>query len=164
MNISTMLRSSAVKRFHTMRTITDNTIAEHGWGVACLVWEITLGTCSGKLLAASLHHDCAEYVVGDVPAPAKRELGIGEQLNTLEDRILRHQGCVNTEDLSAEERRTLKMADCLDGLLFCVREKGLGNRTIGDVYTKYRDYIIGMSPEGTEQVIFTAIINEWENA
>lgn len=164
MNIATMLRASATKRFHTMRTITENTVAEHGWGVACLVWELTLGQCRTVLLGAALHHDLAEHVVGDVPAPAKRELGIGERLNALEDRLLRHQGCVNTEDLSPEERRTLKLADCYDGMMFCVREKGLGNRTLGEVFVKYHSYVTALSPDGVELEILTAIVNEWEIA
>lgn len=162
MNIATMLRASATKRFHTMRTITENTVAEHGWGVACLVWELTRGQCSATLLAAALHHDLGEHIVGDVPAPAKRELGIGERLNALEDRILRHQGCVNTADLTALEARTLKLADCYDGMLFCVRERGLGNRTLNDVFTKYHSYVSALNPEGAELEILTAIINEWE--
>jgi 5'-deoxynucleotidase YfbR-like HD superfamily hydrolase len=88
---------------------------------------------------AALAHDLAEHMVGDIPAPAKRELGIGEQMNSLEDKLLKIANL--TFEITDEEKRILKLADCAQGAMFCIRERSLGNRGVDIVFSRYMSYI-----------------------
>lgn len=152
----------SVRRFHTVRTIEPNTVAEHSFGVAWLVWVLTDGQARSRLLMACLAHDLAEQEVGDVPAPAKRALGIGVDINELEERILATNGLNYT--LTTEEQRTLKLADCLDGMLYCTQERKQGNKFVDDVFDRYRSYVESMVPQGVEREVFNAVITMNEEA
>lgn len=97
------------------------------------------GCPSTQLLMAALGHDLAEQYVGDIPSPTKRELKISEKLGHLEDTILHRHGAHVI--LTADEKRTLKIADCLDGMMFCVSELRSGNRRAHIIYERYLSYI-----------------------
>ena len=152
----------SVRRFHTVRTIEPNTVAEHSFGVAWLVWILTEGQARARLLMASLAHDLAEQEVGDVPAPAKRALGIGPDINELEDRILAANGVAFV--LTPEEQRTMKLADCLDGMLYCAQERKQGNKFVDEAFEKYHSYVTSMNPQGVEREVFDAVITMNEEA
>lgn len=151
-----------VRRFHTVNTIGTNTVAEHSFGVVWIIWLLTGGQCRPKLLMAGAAHDLAEQVVGDVPSPAKRALGIGQDIDELETKILADHGTAFV--LTPEEARTLKLADCLDGLLFCAKERSQGNRRIDGVADKYAEYIAEMNPCGVERDVFDAVKSILEDA
>ncbi len=113
------------ERFHTRPGLRRNTTAQHSHGVAMLCYWLADRKPSANLLMSALTHDTAEQVVGDVPAPTKWALG-SEQLDCLEQDALNAQGL--TFPLSGIEERQLRMADALDGLLYCSTELQLGNR------------------------------------
>ena len=144
-----------VRRFHTVRTLTDNTVAEHSFGVAWFAWLLTEGTARPKLLMACLAHDLAEQLVGDVPSPAKRALGVGNDLDELENKILEGQGL--SFSLTPEEQRTLKLADCFDGMMFCLRERKMGSTLTNDAFFAYAGYVAAMKPSGVEAKILDTI-------
>lgn len=155
-------RGGSVRRFHTVRTISPNTVAEHSFGVVWFLWLLTGGQCRAKLLMAGASHDLAEQTVGDVPSPAKRALGIGHDLDELETRILADHGVAFT--LTPEEARTLKLADCLDGLLYCAQERKQGNRWVDEIADKYAEYLTEMNPQGVEREAFDAVKTILEEA
>lgn len=145
-----------VQRYHTVTTLTPETVGHHSHGVAliCLLLE---PLASRELLRAALVHDLAEQHVGDVPSPAKRTLGFAEQLDSLEQDILRRElgGC--ERELTAAEQRTLKLADLAQGALKCAREVELGNRRMRAVFNRYLAYAESMIPHGAERELFDSI-------
>ena len=155
-NLVEFIRSGlAVKRFHTRPTIKEDTVGMHSAGVALFCAILTENTCSTTLLLAALTHDLAEQVYGDIPSPSKKLLDIWGSLGELEDETLDSAGL--KFDLSDEERRTLKIADCLDGMYFCVSEKWLGNRSLEDIYHRYDEYLEALTPFTVTE---SAVINE----
>lgn len=160
--VDLLMKGAETRRFHTVRTITDNTVAEHSWGVAALVWVLTRGQCSAAMMMAALTHDIAEHFVGDVPSPTKRALQISASLSAIEDTVLATAEFVF--ELTAEEQRLLKLADCLDGMLFCVRERQLGNTGIRKVYGRFESYVKELSPTGFEYTVLSTIQRAWHRA
>lgn len=135
-----MLRGGEVQRFHTLRTIQEDSVGYHSFGVAWLC-HLLEPAARKELILAALAHDLAEQEVGDTPAPTKLALGISESMGKLEDSILRREGF--GVDLSHGEKLVLKLADCFQGMLFCIRERSLGNRGVELVFVRYRGYVTG---------------------
>ena len=134
--------ASGVLRFHTARTIHDETVGQHSFNVCNLLLMMTNGELSRDLLIAALLHDMGEPAVGDVPSPVKRAmpLPVREELDRLESEAV---ATIHPyfPTLSVEESMTLKLADLLDGLMKCRDELRLGNRGIRDIGDRYVSYI-----------------------
>lgn len=143
-----------VTRYHTVRVLQQETVGHHSFGVAMYCY--LMGSPSANLLMAALTHDLAEHITGDCPAPAKRELGIGEAMNALEDRILRDIGL--EFPLTDAERRTLKLADIFQGMSFCTRELQLGNQNIRPIFNRYKSYAEEKVLVGAERELFDTIM------
>lgn len=157
-----MQRGGETTRYHTLMTLQRETVSSHSFGVAWFVYFLD-PYCRSTVLLAALAHDLAEHQVGDIPAPAKRELGIGEQMNALEDRLLRAAG-FNFE-LDLEEKRILKIADCAQGAMFCIRERSLGNRGVEVVFSRYMSYIAERSGLGKTETELVETLNQlWKDA
>lgn len=140
-----MLDGGAVQRYHTLRTVQRQTVAEHSFGVAWLVYLLTSGAPSVALLLAAMGHDLAECETGDLPAPAKRSLGISAQFDAYEQHVMRAAGVVLPE-LTSAEQRTLKLADTCELLLFCLHEMSLGNFGMLPVFTRGMQYVGELRP------------------
>jgi 5'-deoxynucleotidase YfbR-like HD superfamily hydrolase len=128
-------------------TIKPDTDAAHSFGVAMLCSLLVGVTSQGhtkasaSLLMAALTHDLAEQFTGDVSAPAKRHLGMRQQLHDLEQQELRKYGLDYEQHLTVVELQALDLADCMDGLLYCCRELSLGNKNVQLVWRKYCSYV-----------------------
>ena len=158
-----VMRGGETGRFHTLRTIQQDNVAQHSFGVAWFCHLLMDGQADSTLLLAALAHDLAEQVVGDMPAPAKRELNVTIKMAELEDDILRKAGFEFI--LTDEQRRIMKLADCLQGMLFCIRERSLGNRGVDPVCTRYRSYIEGITRiQGIEKEVVATMDNLWQEA
>lgn len=155
-----IIAGTEVKRYHTVTTLVQETVGHHSHGVAMMTMLID-PAASRELLLAALMHDLAEHQVGDIPSPAKREYGIGEQVSELEDRLMRAAGLV-IPDLNAKDARTLKLADIAQGALFCAREMSLGNQRMKTVFDRYMSYAQTMLLVGREREVFN-IIEEISN-
>ena len=92
------------------------------------------------LIMAALTHDLAEQLASDVSAPAKRLLGIREQLHDLESDELADYDLNYEQHLTADEAVILKLADCFDGMLYCCRELALGNRNVMLIWRRFAEY------------------------
>jgi 5'-deoxynucleotidase YfbR-like HD superfamily hydrolase len=149
----------ATKRFHTLRTIQENTVGHHSCGVALLVAELSESTPRAELLLACLRHDLAEHKSGDSPAPAKREGGFGELLNDYESKLLEEQW--GKAGLTSDEFRIFKIADCLDGIMFCISERTMGNRHLDGAYRNFRSYIEELQPTNHESYIIGVVCAPW---
>ena len=155
-----IIAGSEVERYHTVRTLTTETVGHHSHGVA--MFCVLLRGCQApkELLLAALVHDLAEHQLGDIPSPAKREYGIGEQVNALEEKLLHNAGLSFT--LHPDDARTLKLADIAQGAVFCVREMELGNSGMKDVYDRYRSYAEAFLLLGRERELFDLIHNQYK--
>lgn len=151
-----IIAGSEVKRYHTVRTICEETVGHHSHGVAMLCLLLTDYEASSQLLYAALIHDLAESVTGDIPSPTKREYGIGEQVTNLEERLLKGAG-FSLPELSKREQRVLKLADIAQGALFCVREVELGNYKMHIVFDRYISYAEQLILVGREAELFNLI-------
>ena len=143
MNIDTLkfIRGGGeTTRFHTMRVIHQETVGQHSFGVAWLCYLLTDGAPSATLLLHALAHDLAEHVTGDMPGPAKRAMGIREVMQEFEDVAIEAAG-IELPPLNGTQLKVLKIADALDGMLACCREKWLGNRGAEAVYYKFLSYV-----------------------
>ncbi len=150
-----ILAGAEVVRYHTVTTLQRETVGHHSHGVACLALMID-PEASRSLLLAALFHDLAEHQTGDIPSPAKREYGIGDQVDKLERRLMLEAGIMFPE-LNPEDARTLKLADIAHGALFCLREMSLGNRRMRAVYDRYMSYAHQMVLVGSAKRLFNLI-------
>jgi 5'-deoxynucleotidase YfbR-like HD superfamily hydrolase len=160
-----LVRGGQVRRFHTIDTIKDNSVAEHSYHVALLCWLLTIGQPSTDLLLAALMHDIPEFVTGDIPANTKRDLGLCEKCEELEAGILRSmlEGLEHYR-LTGPERRVLQLADCMAGMLQCVRERMLGNRNVEGAYNNWTEYVRELKPVRHEYDVLDAISGMWRDA
>jgi len=149
------LAGSEVTRYHTVTTLVKETVGHHSHGVAILVLMLD-PSASRDVLLAALFHDLSEHLTGDIPSPAKREYGIGDQVNELEERMMLEAGIVIPK-LSPQDQRTLKLADIAHGALYCCREMSMGNRRMKDIYARYIGYAEQMMLRGRERELFNII-------
>lgn len=133
-----IINGSETKRYHTVRTISEETVAHHSHGVALLCTFLSPNP-SASLLKAALMHDLAEHVTGDIPSPAKRAYGISEQVSDREDLLMREAG-LSIPTLTSEEERILKLADIFQGAIFCLRECEMGNLRMAEIFERYMSY------------------------
>mgnify|MGYP001572832873 CR=1 FL=1 len=129
-------------RFHTVDVHTRQDIGNHSFGVAWLCELLTGGGASKNLIMAALAHDLAEHMVGDIPSPAKRALGISKMFDEFEGKHLEEAGIAKYgNSLTPEECDILKYADMLEGMTFCVRERKFGNQNVDIIFGRFYSYI-----------------------
>lgn len=158
-----VMGANHVRRYHTVPLLKDDTVASHSFGVAWLCYLLAEGTPSVHLLMAALSHDLPEQVWGDVPSPAKRMLGLNDTVNGLEEKTLRQYHCYF--ELSQSEKRILSMADCFEGMLRCVLERRMGNKTVDNHFRRYADYLseIGCLSDN-EIAVFKSVQELWRES
>ncbi len=154
-SIAAIRIAGEVKRYHTKRTIGVQSVGEHSWNVALLVFAL-VKTPSLDLIKAALLHDVAEVSVGDIPAPVKRSSPeMKEQVNKLEDDFLRRIG-IDYPELSIGEENILKVADTLELVLYCQEQMHMGNAALNPVYQTGLTYLYGYldkSPQVVSQKV-----------
>lgn len=144
-----------VTRYHTVTTIDRETVGHHSHGVAMLCLLID-PDASRSLLIAALLHDLAEHVTGDIPSPAKRLYGIGEQVSELEKTLL-EEAHLPMPCLAPHEARVLKLADIAQGAMFCAKEISLGNAKMLKVFDRYLSYAEPLITTARARELFNAI-------
>ena len=150
--IEFFVAGAETERYHTVRTLQSETVGHHSHGVAlyCILMKASPDTVRAALL-----HDLAEHQLGDIPAPAKRQYGIGAVVNDLEEQLLRSVGLGTA--LLPSEQRVLKLADIFQGMTFCIREMQMGNRSIDTIYRRYASYAEDHVLVGLEREIFDTL-------
>lgn len=137
--LTQIMKGGAVKRYHTVTMIQEQTVAAHSWGVACVLLDV-LTYPSAELLKAALYHDVAESMVGDCPATTKwRYPDLARELNKAEDEVesLLGVSCL----LSDTEKQCLKFADMADLVLHCLKDYRLGNRDSLEIVNRGLAYL-----------------------
>ena len=154
-----VVEGGAVQRFHTRPGLTPYTDAAHSHGVALLCHRLTGGAASANLLMAALTHDLGEQYAGDMSAPAKRALHMRERLKRAEDAQLAKYGLAFS--LTEEEARVLNLADQLEGMLWCCRERFLGNTYVELVYNKWYRWSLQAGFTELERPVWEAVTILW---
>lgn len=136
----TMLRMGGqVRRFHIAPIIGEQTLAEHQYHVAMLcywLWrEAYQEEPSMHLMMVALTHDLPEQYTGDMPANVKRDSILKERMDALEEEFVEQYAL--GWPLTDEEKLVLKWADTLEGLLFCLEQKRLGNTNLGLIVSRW---------------------------
>jgi 5'-deoxynucleotidase YfbR-like HD superfamily hydrolase len=127
---ATLFRDAGnVRRYHTQRTLRQQTVAEHSFGVLMLVLQVE-PIVSLHLIKAVCHHDLPELMTGDIPAPAKRA---HPQMDTYleEFEASLEPLYYDTQWLNHDEQALLKWADTMELVLWCLEEWRMGNHTTG---------------------------------
>jgi 5'-deoxynucleotidase YfbR-like HD superfamily hydrolase len=154
-------RAGDVARFHTRPQLQPQNVGAHCYGVAWLCWLLRGGRPTAELLYAALIHDTPEFVTGDTPGPIKHQMGNG--LVEMERAVYR-KAQLREPELDDEERRVLHLADSLDGLRHCVRERQLGNQLLKTCYERYRSKSEQLARLAHERYVLDFIVNQWEKA
>lgn len=119
-----LYNAGAVKRWHTVRTIQDQTVADHSWGVISILLQIC--EPSVQLLHVAAFHDMAEASSGDIPAPIKWAYPkLGAALDEVEKDF--NETHRLDMELNAYEHQLLKWADMMELVMFTTTEIQLGN-------------------------------------
>jgi len=156
-----LYNGEATKRFHTVRTLGQNTVAEHSFTMLWLIFLMKEGKWQhiDHIFMAAITHDIAEWKAGDMPAPSKRATKMGEALSAYEGHLLSQVNLYFS--LDEEDKRILKLADCLSGLLFCVTERAMGNTFVTESFNNYCAYIKELEPALIEKELFDIIVQKW---
>lgn len=136
-NLPALLDGGFIERYHIkgQRMLTRQSVAEHSWRMAAILYTIWPG-CRVELLWAHLMHDVSERVTGDMPANIKwaNPVMSGEvnRISTAEEERLGIRF-----PLDAEERRLLAWVDRYEGAVHCGDEIMLGNQLVVGTFNRY---------------------------
>lgn len=145
LRLSTIYNGIGTTRFHCFRTLHKQNVGEHSAGVALLYDFLAEDKATLEGMRAALQHDLAEHKFGDMPAPIKRALPdmngmtFREFFSGLEDDHMVEHG-FQTDVLSPEDARWLKMADAADGAMYCALETQMGNKRMFEVGKTFMIY------------------------
>jgi 5'-deoxynucleotidase YfbR-like HD superfamily hydrolase len=118
--------AGGVKRYSTWPTITQQTVSQHCWRVACLYVEI-FGMPRAEVLYYCLHHDSGELWAGDIPFMVKDKTpGLREASQKAEQEGFQRLG-ITLPELTDEEKAQVKIIDILEMHEFGCHELKLGN-------------------------------------
>lgn len=141
MNLGELMRIGDVKRWHTVRTALDQTLADHSARVALialrLYWYHTGRTDNADiaaLLTTALLHDAAEVHLGDPPPAGKTTAYVAAEVVLLSDLPPLFKGGVQNYELKS----IVKVADRIEAWLW-IRENAVGNHSLGVVDRCYKE-------------------------
>lgn len=146
----TLYDSADVKRLHTVPTRAVQTVGQHTHGTMLFAAELICHARNAGhtinaewVLMELLTHDAPELVTGDIPAPVKRRSeGLVQTLAVMEVNFYADLH-IESEELSELERGIVKASDILDLMMFCIRERQMGNHhpRIGVVMANVHSYL-----------------------
>lgn len=143
--ILSLRASGHVKRWHTIRTITQQTVAEHS-GQALTLLLMLHPDPSIRLIRTVLWHDSSERVAGDVPAPMRRAFpSFAKQYEEIEEVVAMRWHPEALETLNDEEQRWLKAVDTLELFLHAHDECRLGNCEFHIIFQRAKNYLMTLT-------------------
>lgn len=159
--IDFLYQAGETRRFHTWPVIRERTIAHHSWHVAQLL-HILYGQeepgIRPVLTMAALAHDMAECKMGDLPSPGKRAMSehfenFRAKWGEAEEKILSKYAFDWDKFLDDEERRKLKFCDNLEGALYCINERQMGNKLIAEAFWNFYTYLTEIQSSYNTEVL-----------
>lgn len=149
--VALLRAGGAVRRWHTLPTATEQTVAAHSWGVAVLLLEVWPERATRTMLQYALGHDVAECHTGDVPATAKwRSAELRSALRAEEDSWATEHGLERWTSpealgLTTEMHDVLRAADMLELVLWCDEQEELGAGTLHAVRARGIGFLRGLA-------------------
>lgn len=113
-------------RYHAAPTVTPQMLGHHAWGVAVIALYLTGGNPSAELLKACILHDAAELFTGDVPFSVKRDNREAKAMYELMEAQAHTNLVMELPDLTLSDQAILKLADTLEGLIWCYKNEREG--------------------------------------
>jgi len=110
MKINDILRASGVTRWHIVRTVRPQSLAEHTFDVTMIARAVAkiAGYDDYEITKAALLHDLDEIITGDFPTPTKQKArDNGWELNDLGKRYKEITG----RELNPDEALIIQLAD-----------------------------------------------------
>ena len=151
-SLKALYRAGFVKRAHAIDTLHVHTIAEHCYGMGCVVVYLCkmndAEDCLGPLLQAVLYHDAPESHTGDVPAHIKKNSAAIEHALAEIETMWRLGVDLKMPELTEWEAALLDVADRIDLCMLCAHEHMMGNNSaqLRTVFARAQDY--AMSANG----------------
>tara|TARA_R110000796_G_scaffold252638_1_gene389679 strand:- start:6281 stop:6781 length:501 start_codon:yes stop_codon:yes gene_type:complete len=140
-NIFEIMDCGVVKRYHTLETIGEQSIASHSWGVA-IILEYLKPDVSKDLIMKALTHDVTEAYTGDMPSPLKwAHPEVKKVLDKVEEKYEELLGVDQYSIISAEEKILYKQADMFELLFFCMKQRRMGNTNMNKVFSKGVEFL-----------------------
>lgn len=152
-----LMDAGETRRFHTVPVLREQRVDSHSWRLALLLYVLYGQEEPGVsmiLLMAALAHDGAEQIVGDLPAPSKRNMdevlsglkhfggkSFRDHWGDMEQKLLSKVGMDFEKYLNDEEKRRLKLCDSMEGMLYCLREREMGNQKIAECFANFHSYV-----------------------
>ena len=138
-NLQDISRSGHVTRWHSVRTLRDQTLAEHHYMVTMLVnkmvKEIPIEPIKDSerllLIEYALWHDTPELLMGDIASPLKRRIedisGKNNPIKQIEKEIAPWLSTLSEKiEAKPELHIIFKLADVMDAIIF-INQEGIGN-------------------------------------
>lgn len=116
------LESGRVIRYHAVPSVHQplQILAHHQWNVAVLLMHLTDFKVSAQLLMEAILHDTGELITGDIPYTLKRDHPELKKMLSLIELEARRTDTIHCAfGLTPEETALLKVADTLDGVIWC---------------------------------------------
>lgn len=137
---TSLANAGRVRRYHTWPSLTQETVASHGWRVATIYCEV-FGLPRAEVLYHCLVHDGGELVTGDPPYPVKRNNPkLKSEHDRIEDEALSCMLPVMVkQSLSDDELAKVKVCDVLQMWEHGVHEHRLGNQFMVPIINDCRD-------------------------
>ena len=109
MRIQDIMLAQDVKRWTIVRTIRDQSLAEHTFNVVMISRAIAanLGIDDTKIIKYALDHDLDEILTGDIPTPAKDRLKISTSYDGK-----------SFEECNSQEASIVALADIIEAIAF----------------------------------------------
>lgn len=147
-----------IKRFHTVLTIGEQTIASHSWNVAMIVMTIK-PDASTNLLKAALVHDMAEIETGDIPAQVKWScVRLANAVKDIEEDFEAEHDIIFP--LTEEEALILKIADMMELVQYVHEQWKMGNRHLEGAFIRGVDYLNRLELNHEAKEMLASILKE----
>lgn len=159
-------RGGQVQRMHMIPTLMPQNVAAHSFGVAWWCWLLSHDNQpSANLLLAALGHDLPEGVTGDIPAPTKYMLELGDKLQQAEV-AADMAGGIPLFELTEAEALILRLADNFELLQHCVREHCMGNncRQLSEMMENVINYVKPLLKTNLHTRVLDTLITQWASA
>ncbi len=141
--ITQLREASNVERSHTIPHHGSYTVGKHSYDMVMALLVLN-PTASPALIQAVLVHDLGERWTGDIPSPAKVQMGgeISRRIQQLEERALAHLGF--SIELTPDERLWLRAMDGVELLLWSKDQLAMGNLNVQPMVHEIVKYLNGI--------------------
>lgn len=141
-HILELLSTGQTQRYHTEALTKPQDVAQHTYNMLWIAWKLAGEKPSAGLLMGVLSHDAGERYTGDMPGPVKHHICADAALDALEAKRLKERCDVSLDlNLTPVEKEIIRLADRVEGMVYCFREWRRGNQEIKPALRNYIDYV-----------------------